>query len=42
MAHPAVHPTSIGRATAIGLALAAVVAVIVLAFSWPSVTADPH
>lgn len=42
MAHPAVPPTPIGRVTALGLGLAAIVAVIVLAFSWPSVTADPH
>lgn len=43
MAHTAAaHRTPIARATAIGLVLAAVVSVIVLAFSWPSVTADPH
>jgi hypothetical protein len=33
--------TPIGRVLGIALALAAVVAVIVLAFSWPSVTAEP-
>lgn len=43
MAHTAAaHRTPIARVTAIGLVLAAVVSVIVLAFSWPSVTADPH
>lgn len=43
MSHPdaTVHRTSIGRVLGISLALAAVVAVIVLAFSWPSVTAEP-
>ncbi|KQZ08998.1 hypothetical protein ASD23_11820 [Agromyces sp. Root1464] len=42
MAHPdaASRHTPIGRVVGIALALAAVVAVIVLAFSWPSVTAD--
>ena len=42
MAHPdaATRHTPIGRVIGIALALAAVVAVIVLAFSWPSVTAD--
>lgn len=34
-------PTPVGRVLGISLALAAVVAVIVLAFSWPSVTAEP-
>ncbi|MBT2518630.1 hypothetical protein J7E29_14380 [Streptomyces sp. ISL-90] len=34
--------TPIGHVLGIALALAAVVAVIVLAFSWPSVTADPE
>ena len=34
--------TPLGRALGIALALAAVLAVIVLAFSWPSVTAEPH
>lgn len=33
--------TSTGKVVAIALALAAVVAVIVLAFSWPAVTAEP-
>ncbi|MFD4420693.1 hypothetical protein ACFWN7_04210 [Agromyces sp. NPDC058484] len=33
--------TPIGRVVAVALALAAVVAVIVLAFSWPAVTAEP-
>jgi hypothetical protein len=33
--------TSLGTVVAIALALAAVVAVIVLAFSWPAVTAEP-
>lgn len=43
MSHPdaTLHRTSIGRVLGISLALAAVVAVIVLAFSWPSVTAEP-
>ena len=42
MAHPDADSrhTPIGRVVGIALALAAVVAVIVLAFSWPSVTAD--
>ncbi|GAA1728013.1 membrane protein [Isoptericola hypogeus] len=31
-----------GRVVAVGLAVAALVAVVVLAFSWPSVTAEPH
>jgi hypothetical protein len=34
-------PTSWGRVAAIGVVLAAVVALIVLAFSWPNVTAEP-
>ncbi len=34
-------PTPLVRVLAIGLALAAVVAIIVLAFSWPAVTAEP-
>lgn len=34
--------TPIGRVLGLSLALAAVVAVIVLAFAWPSVTAEPH
>ncbi|MFF2275376.1 ABC transporter permease [Agromyces sp. NPDC058126] len=33
--------TPIGRVVGLGLALAAIVAVIVLAFAWPSVTAEP-
>ena len=43
MSHPdaTTTPTPIGRVLGIALALAAVVAVIVLAFSWPSVTAEP-
>lgn len=43
MSHPdaTVHRTSIGHVLGISLALAAVVAVIVLAFSWPAVTAEP-
>jgi hypothetical protein len=43
MAHSdATHThTPIGRVLGIALALAAVVAIIVLAFSWPAVTADP-
>lgn len=42
MSHTVAHRTPIARVTAIALGLAAVVAVIVLAFSWPSVTAEPH
>ena len=42
MAHTAAHRTPIARVTAIGIGLAAIVAVLVLAFSWPSVTAEPH
>ena len=34
--------TPLGRVTALAIGLAAIVAVIVLAFSWPSITADPH
>ncbi len=34
--------TPIGRVLALALGLAAVVAVVVLAFAWPSVTAEPH
>ncbi|WP_208008582.1 hypothetical protein [Agromyces protaetiae] len=34
--------TPIGRVVAVGLALAAVVSIIVLAFAWPAVTSDPH
>ena len=43
MSHPdaTVHRTSIGHVLGISLALAAVVAVIVLAFSWRWVTAEP-
>ena len=43
MAHPdaTTGPTPVGRVLGIALALAAVVAVIVLAFSWPSITSDP-
>ncbi|HKH07417.1 MAG TPA: hypothetical protein VKA62_00605 [Agromyces sp.] len=36
------HRTPIGRVLGISLALAAVVAVIVLAFAWPAVTAEPN
>lgn len=43
MSHPdaTAHRTPIGRVLGISVALAAVVAVIVLAFSWPAVTAEP-
>jgi hypothetical protein len=43
MSHPdaTAKRTPIGRVLGIALALAAVVAVIVLAFSWPAVTAEP-
>lgn len=34
--------TPIGRVLGLSLALAAVLAIIVLAFSWPAVTAEPH
>ncbi len=37
---PAQHPQSIGRAVAIGVALSAVVAVVLIAFLWPIVTAS--
>ena len=44
MTAPAQHTahTPVRRVVALSLALAAVVAVVVLAFAWPSVTADPH
>ena len=44
MSHPetSAHRTPIGRVLGISLALAAVVAVIVLAFAWPAVTAEPN
>lgn len=35
-------PTPWGRACAIGIALAAVVTLVVLAFSWPAVTSEPR
>lgn len=38
---PTTH-TPIGRVLGLSLALAAVLAIIVLAFSWPAVTAEPH
>jgi hypothetical protein len=43
MSHPDAtgHRTPFGRVLGISLALAAVVAVIVLAFSWPAVSAEP-
>ncbi|MBN9178111.1 MAG: hypothetical protein J0I43_12200 [Microbacterium sp.] len=34
--------TPIGRVLGVSIALAALVAVVVLAFAWPSVTAEPH
>ena len=44
MTHPdaATTHTPIGRVVGIAFALVAVVAVIVLAFSWPAVLAEPH
>ncbi|WP_448810860.1 ABC transporter permease [Agromyces bauzanensis] len=44
MSHQSGTPTHtpIGRVLGLSLALAAVLAVIVLAFSWPAVTAEPH
>jgi len=45
MSAPAAHHTPhtpIGRVIGLSLALAALVAVVVLAFAWPSVTAEPH
>ena len=39
--HPAPH-TPWGRVVGLGLAVAAVVGVLVLAFSWPAVTAEPR
>jgi hypothetical protein len=45
MSSPAAHPHTVltpwGRVVGVGVALAAVVALIVLAFSWPNVTAEP-
>jgi hypothetical protein len=38
---PAAGPTPWGRALGVGVALAAVVALIVLAFSWPNITSEP-
>jgi hypothetical protein len=38
---PAAGPTPWGRAVGVGVALAAVVALIVLAFSWPNITSEP-
>lgn len=38
---PPTAPTPWGRVVGVGVALAAVVALIVLAFSWPNVTAEP-
>jgi hypothetical protein len=42
MAHTAAHRTPIARVTLLAIGLAAIVAVLVLAFSWPSVTAEPR
>ncbi|MGR2753606.1 hypothetical protein [Agromyces arachidis] len=41
MTSHATRPTSTGRAVAIGAALSLVVGLVLLAFAWPSVTAEP-